>query len=76
VRQGINTFRAYVTAWYDGTLPNILFAARANPGIMQQVCSVLAGHVWDLSNPYVVQPERALRLLAQVVHGLKGRVPA
>jgi flavin-dependent dehydrogenase len=69
VMQGINTFRAYVNAWYDGLLPNIFFAAQANPGIMRQVCSVLAGYVWDMSNPYVCQPERALPLLAQIVQG-------
>ena len=68
VMQGINTFRAYVTAWYDGTLHQIFFAAGANPVIMRQICSVLAGYVWDQSNPYVVQPERALPLLARIIH--------
>ena len=67
VMQGINTFRAYVSAWYDGTLHDIFFAAQANPGIMRQICSVLAGYVWDKSNPYVAQPERALPLLSQIV---------
>ena len=67
--QGINTFRAYVTAWYDGTLHDIFFAAGSNPGIMKQICSVLAGYVWDRSNPYVAQPERALPLLSKIVQG-------
>jgi len=67
VMQGINTFRAYVSAWYDGTLQDIFFAAQANPGIMRQICSVLAGYVWDKANPYVAQPGRALPLLAQIV---------
>lgn len=65
--QGINTFRAFVSAWYDGTLHDIFFSAGANRDIMRQVCSVLAGYVWDTSNPYVTQPERALPLLAKVV---------
>jgi hypothetical protein len=65
--QGINTFRAYVSAWYDGTLHQIFFAAGANPDIMRQICSVLAGYVWDLSNPYVAQPERALPLLSRII---------
>ena len=65
--QGINTFRAYVSAWYDGTLHQIFFAARANPSIMRQICSVLAGYVWDRSNPFVTQPERALPLLAKII---------
>jgi flavin-dependent dehydrogenase len=67
VMQGINTFRAYVSAWYDGTLHKIFFAAGANPDIMRQICSVLAGYVWDRSNPYVAQPERALGLLAKII---------
>ncbi len=76
VMQGINTFRAYVSGWYDGTLPDIFFAARANPDIMKQVCSVLAGYVWDLSNPYVSQPERALPLLSEIVRARsKARLP-
>jgi flavin-dependent dehydrogenase len=69
VMQGINTFRAYVLAWYDGTLQDIFFAAQANPDIMRQICSVLAGYVWDKSNPYVAQPERALPLLSKIVRG-------
>ena len=66
VMQGVNTFRAYVTAWYDDKLPTILFAARRNPDIMRQICSVLAGYVWDQSNPYVAQADRALGLLAKI----------
>jgi len=56
-----------VTAWYDGKFPRILFAANRNPDIMKQICSVLAGYVWDKSNPYVAQAERALALLDRIV---------
>ncbi len=66
VMQGVNTFRSYVTAWYDEKLPTILFAAERNPAIMRQICSVLAGYVWDKSNPYVTQADRALGLLARI----------
>jgi len=71
VMQGINTFRTYVTAWYNGTLHDIFFAAQSNPGIMRQICSVLAGYVWDTSNPYVTQAERALPVLSKIVQGKK-----
>jgi flavin-dependent dehydrogenase len=67
VMHGINIFRAFVAAWYDDRLPQIFFAANKNPDIMRQVCSVLAGYVWDESNPYVTQAERALGLLATVI---------
>lgn len=66
VMQGVNTFRAYVTAWYDDKFPTILFAAQRNPSVMSQICSVLAGYVWDKSNPYVAQADRALRALATI----------
>jgi flavin-dependent dehydrogenase len=69
VMQGINTFRAYVTAWYDTSLHQIFFAAQRNPAIMKQICSVLAGYVWDKSNPYVAQADRALPLLVKIVQG-------
>lgn len=66
VRHGIDTFRSYVSAWYDDKLPQILFAPQRNPDIMKQICSVLAGYVWDKSNPYVTQADRALSLLARI----------
>lgn len=69
VMQGVDTFRSYVSAWYDDKLPTILFAAQRNPGVMRQICSVLAGYVWDKSNPYVAQADRALRALATISAG-------
>jgi flavin-dependent dehydrogenase len=69
VMQGVNTFRSYVTAWYDDKLPTILFAAQRNPSVMRQICSVLAGYVWDKTNPYVAQADRALRALATISAG-------
>ncbi len=67
--QGINTFRVYVKAWYDNQLPTIFFSANRNPQIMRQICSVLAGYVWDKTNPYVTQAERALGLLEKILSG-------
>jgi flavin-dependent dehydrogenase len=65
--QGVNTFRTYVNAWYDGTLCNIFFAPNKDPQIMRSICSVLAGYVWDKSNLYVTQAERALSVISRVV---------
>ena len=36
---------------------------------MQQICSVLAGYVWDKKNPYVAQADRALGVLVKVLNG-------
>jgi flavin-dependent dehydrogenase len=65
--QGVNTFRVYVDAWYDGTLAQIFFSSNRDPDVMEKICSVLAGYVWDKSNPYVTQAKRALSLISQLV---------
>ena len=65
--QGVNTFRSYVMNWYDGTLDTIFFADNQDPLIKSQICSVLAGYVWDLNNPYVKIPHNALTKLASLI---------
>lgn len=64
--RGISTFRAFVSAWYDGRLQDIIFHPKQSGGIRRMVCSVLAGYAWDESNPFVQNPERRLRALWQV----------
>lgn len=51
--QGVDTFRTYVMAWYDGGLGKIFFADNPNIEMKNQICSVLAGYVWDTNNPFV-----------------------
>lgn len=65
--QGINTFRSYVSSWYDGDLHEIFFSKNQDPGIKRQICSVLAGYVWDLENPFVKKPSRAIKALATII---------
>jgi len=67
--QGVNTFRSYVMGWYDGSLQDIIFSEvpNADPEIKRQICSVLAGYVWDTNNPFVRQHERVLKPLAKVI---------
>jgi flavin-dependent dehydrogenase len=65
--QGINTFRSYVMAWYDGTLDTIFFADDQVPEIKSMICSVLAGYVWDTNNPYVKDHKTALHKLAHLI---------
>ncbi len=65
--QGINTFRSYVMAWYDGTLHEIFFSKATNPEIKRQICSVLAGYVWDLENPFVRKHDQLLGTLSKVI---------
>lgn len=67
VMQGVNTFRTYVMAWYDGTLDKIFFSENQVPEIKNRICSVLAGYVWDETNPYVKDHERELHKLARII---------
>lgn len=65
--QGVDTFRSYVNGWYDGHLQDIFFAKKPNLEIQKQICSVLAGYVWDTENPYVKNHDRVLKILANVL---------
>jgi flavin-dependent dehydrogenase len=65
--QGINTFRSYVLAWYEGTLDTIFFADNQVPKFKSMICSVLAGYVWDTDNPFVKDHKTALQKLARTV---------
>jgi flavin-dependent dehydrogenase len=67
IMQGVNTFRSYVMAWYEGTLDTIFFAEKQNLAIKNMICSVLAGYVWDMNNPYVKEHETALTKLARLI---------
>jgi flavin-dependent dehydrogenase len=64
--KGVNTFRAFVRAWYDGSLQDIIFYTESNSDIRKKLCAILAGYAWDESNPYVAKPERRLSVLAEV----------
>ena len=65
--QGVDTFRSYVMAWYDGSLQDIIFSTNPNPEIKRQICSVLAGYVWDENNPFVRRHDTVLASLAKVI---------
>jgi hypothetical protein len=65
--QGINTFRTYVGGWYDGDLHHIFFSKNQDPEIKKQICSVLAGYVWDQNNPFVKKHQKAVKSLAAII---------
>ena len=64
---GVDVFKTFIEAWYAGDLQKIFFSASPNEKIKQQICSVLAGYVWDLENPFVKKHDRVLSNLAKVV---------
>jgi flavin-dependent dehydrogenase len=66
LRKGVDTFRAYVRAWYDGRFQDIMFSKTQPPDIRRMICSILAGYAWDTSNPFVAEPERRLDMVARL----------
>ncbi|MEX1032916.1 MAG: NAD(P)/FAD-dependent oxidoreductase [Cellvibrionaceae bacterium] len=66
LRKGVDTFRVFVEAWYDGRFQDIIFAPRQSPEIRQMICAILAGYAWDLQNPYVKDSARRMNTLAEL----------
>lgn len=68
---GVDVFRTFVDTWYDGTLFKIFFAGQRDQKLMNQICSVLAGYVWDTTNPFVKTSEKTVRNLANFLQNTK-----
>ena len=67
LRYGVETFRAFVKAWYDGSLQDIIFHVQQEPAIRRHICAVLAGYAWDRANPYTgPHTSRRLATLAEL----------
>jgi flavin-dependent dehydrogenase len=67
---GVDVFREYVEAWYDGRLQAILFSK--TPGadkIERKVVSVLSGYVWDKKNMFVNAPTVAVNATYKALTG-------
>lgn len=66
LKRGVDTFRVYVEGWYDGSFQDVIYFERAQPEIRRMISSILAGYAWDEKNPYVAEPKRRLRVLAEL----------
>ena len=67
IMDGVDTFRTYVRAWYEGKLQDIFFSPQIDTKIKMMICSVLAGYVWDKENYYVKNHAKAIDTLAHIV---------
>lgn len=65
LKVGVDCFKVFVEAWYDGDLQTILFNPPPydNP-IKKMIVSILAGYAWDEKNPFVKQGRRYLDMVA------------
>jgi flavin-dependent dehydrogenase len=66
LKAGVDTFRAFVDAWYAGGFQKIIFHERHTPDIRRMISAILAGYAWDTKNPYVAQPKRRLGVLEEL----------
>jgi len=69
LKRGVDCFRAYVEGWYDGSFQDVIYYQNAQPEIRRMICSILAGYAWDENNPYVAEPKRRLKVLAEFCAG-------
>ncbi|WPC05585.1 NAD(P)/FAD-dependent oxidoreductase [Pseudomonas benzenivorans] len=66
LKRGVDCFRTYVEGWYDGSFQDVIYYQHASPEIRRMISSILAGYAWDPRNPYVAEPKRRLRVLAEL----------
>jgi len=66
LQRGVNTFRVFVDAWYDGRFQEVIFHPRQQPEVKAMISSILAGYAWDENNPYVKSARSRLDTLVEV----------
>ncbi len=67
IKAGVNVFATYVKEWYTGNLQKLFFHKPENPLIKEQICAVLAGYVWDETNPFVKNHNRLVKAVAHII---------
>ncbi|MFZ2452647.1 MAG: NAD(P)/FAD-dependent oxidoreductase [Methylovulum miyakonense] len=66
LQRGVNTFRVFVDAWYDGRFQDVIFHQNQQPEVKAMICSILAGYAWDEANPYVKNARSRLDTLVEL----------
>ncbi|MBZ9631816.1 tryptophan 7-halogenase [Salegentibacter sp. LM13S] len=67
MKAGISVFSSYVKEWYTGNLQKLFFHEMPITEIKEQICAVLAGYVWDKSNPFVKNHQRIIKNIARLI---------
>ncbi len=67
MKRGVDVFSTYVKEWYTGNLQKIIFHDKPNEDIKEKICAVLAGYVWDETNPFVKKHNRLVRNVAKLI---------
>ncbi|MGS4345928.1 NAD(P)/FAD-dependent oxidoreductase [Myroides odoratus] len=72
MNEGIDVFTTYIQEWYTGNLQELFFHQPENPDVKRKICSVLAGYVWDKTNPFVLKHNSVIRNMAHLIKMEKG----
>lgn len=64
---GINVFREFVYAWYEGKLRKIFYYDKKADLIKKSVSSILSGYVWDKDNYFVDNTKEKINALVSMV---------
>lgn len=67
MKRGIAVFTTYVKEWYTGNLQTLFFHQPENPDVKRKICAVLAGYVWDETNPFVKKHENVISNMAYML---------
>ncbi|MEZ5047634.1 MAG: NAD(P)/FAD-dependent oxidoreductase [Chitinophagaceae bacterium] len=63
----VDVFRTFVESWYNGDLHTIFFSQNQSDEMRRQICSILAGYVWDTNNPFVQKREKQIKTLSKYI---------
>ncbi len=66
LKSGVDCFRTFVEAWYEGRFQALIFHPNASAEIRRMISAILAGYAWDQNNPFVVESRRRLSVLEQL----------
>ncbi|WP_299901644.1 NAD(P)/FAD-dependent oxidoreductase [uncultured Aquimarina sp.] len=67
MKRGVDVFSTYVKEWYTGNLQKIIFHDKPREDFKEQICAVLAGYVWDQTNPFVKKHNHIVRNVAKLI---------
>ncbi len=64
---GINIFREFVYAWYEGKLKKIFYHDKKIDIIKKSISSILSGYVWDEGNYFATDTKKKIEALSSMV---------
>ena len=65
---GVNVFRDFVLAWYDGRLHKVFFSPLKKEMFTRSISSILSGYVWNQKNVFVGQSKNKIDLLIEMIN--------